>query len=135
MWNLREWLRYMKHVGKNPPPVPKDRLPRTPPTPQHWIFNMACLEITGTELAKQITLPFLQRELDPMRRFAEALINSKDPHAALYVLSSKAGSFTVSCLVLFSSAELISLIYSPGTSMRQERYIGCVKAYPYQNAT
>ncbi|KAJ9114210.1 hypothetical protein QFC22_005662 [Naganishia vaughanmartiniae] len=55
---------------------------------------MACLEFTGTKLAESITLPFLQQEIDPFVRFAGHLKRSKAVKASLYIMSSKAGSFT-----------------------------------------
>ncbi|KAJ9110223.1 hypothetical protein QFC22_004272 [Naganishia vaughanmartiniae] len=55
---------------------------------------MACLEFTGTRLAESITLPFLQREINPLVRFARHLKRSKAVKASLYIMSSKAGSFT-----------------------------------------
>ncbi|KAI5454816.1 JmjC domain-containing histone demethylation protein 1 [Naganishia albida] len=93
---MPEWLAYIKHVSPTPAPIPDGRISKGSVTPQHYIFNMACLEITGTQLAKRITRPFLQQELDPMKRFPDALEDSNNPFGSLYVLSSKAGSFTPS---------------------------------------
>jgi hypothetical protein len=55
---------------------------------------MACLEISNTELTEQIKPPFLQMVLDPFTRF-EGNLNRDDDYASLYVMSSKAGAYTI----------------------------------------
>ncbi|KAJ9095941.1 hypothetical protein QFC21_005303 [Naganishia friedmannii] len=55
---------------------------------------MLSLEITGTKLADRFEKPFLQRQLDPLIRFKGQLNADRGSTAGLYVMSSKAGSFT-----------------------------------------
>lgn len=94
LWTLEEWSAYMK-AGT----VPQDRLPPPPMTPQHYIFNMSCLEISTTIFARRLGMPFLHRQLDPLSRFKGDLKVDKGNTAGLYVMSSKAGSFSVSSLL------------------------------------
>ncbi|KAI5449240.1 JmjC domain-containing histone demethylation protein 1 [Naganishia albida] len=56
---------------------------------------MVCLEISGRALADMIQVPFMQRECDPVYRFPEALEHDRNPPASLYVLSARAGAFTL----------------------------------------
>ncbi|KAJ9095719.1 hypothetical protein QFC21_005591 [Naganishia friedmannii] len=55
---------------------------------------MLSLEITGTKLADRFDKPSLQRQLDPLIRFKGKLNADRGNTAGLYVMSSKAGSFT-----------------------------------------
>lgn len=60
------------------------------------IFNMNGIEISGITLERRIEVVFLQREMDPFVRFKDQMESDHIPQAALYRMSSKAGSFTVS---------------------------------------
>jgi hypothetical protein len=84
------WRTYIE-TGVPPPGFAPD--PSS--TPHHRIMNMSCLEISNTPLADRIHLPFLQRECDPVVRFSERLKDYEVVQGSLYVLSTKAGSFTV----------------------------------------
>ncbi|KAJ9092543.1 hypothetical protein QFC21_006774 [Naganishia friedmannii] len=88
-WTMTEWSEYMRRGS-----VPRDRLPRPPMTPQHYVFHMLSLEITGTKLVDRFEKPFLQRQHDPFIRFKGQLNVHRRSTAGLYVMNSKAGSFT-----------------------------------------
>ncbi|KAJ9093372.1 hypothetical protein QFC21_006402 [Naganishia friedmannii] len=86
-WLMPEWVEYMSRGT-----IPTGRAPSNPSV-QDRIFNMACLEVSGTKLEKEIDLPFLQRELDPLERFKGLKENGSET-GSIYIMSSKAGSFT-----------------------------------------
>ncbi|KAI5448823.1 JmjC domain-containing histone demethylation protein 1 [Naganishia albida] len=88
-WTLEEWSAYM-----NAGTVPQDRLLPPPMTPQHYIFNMSCLEISTTIFLRRLGMPSLHRQLDPLSRFKGNLKVDKDNTTGLYFMSSKAGSFS-----------------------------------------
>jgi hypothetical protein len=92
-WPVKLWGDYLEG-GK---PL-TEHVPPPPLTAQHNIFNMTGLEITGTKLAEKIHLPFLQEQLDPLKRFEEIGRNheKKGLAASLYAMSASPGSFTVS---------------------------------------
>lgn len=107
LWTLKEWSAYM-----NAGTVPQDRMPPPPMTPQHYIFNMSCLEISTTIFARRLGVPFLHRQLDPLCRFEGNLKVDKGNTAGLYFMSSKAGSFSVSSLLFPRKNAAYYLAYS-----------------------
>jgi hypothetical protein len=75
---------------------PKDRIPRERRPPHHTRFHLVGLKDTGTALEGPIKAPFLQRKLNPLKRFPKRL---KKPPASLYILHGKPGSVTVSITI------------------------------------
>ncbi|GJJ74375.1 hypothetical protein EMPS_06733 [Entomortierella parvispora] len=76
-WNMRDWADYFKTE-------PKER-----------VYNVISLEITGTDLAKQVQRPRIVRELDWVQNFwPESLSPTEFPKVQLYCLMSVKESFT-----------------------------------------
>lgn len=90
-WELAEWLPFIQRGV-----LDNIRLPKRKTDFRDRIFNMNGIEISGTDLEHRTTTPFLQREMDPSVRFEKELESDNAPRAALYCMSSKAGSLTVS---------------------------------------
>ena len=83
--SLADWKHYMADGV-----VPRQHI-----QPGSKIYNMISLEISQSGFAKRFQVPWLQQVFDPWRRYKGDLRVEKGRTGALYLISSKEGSFTV----------------------------------------